>query len=186
MEAYDAFGRRGSVAAAWCALAGVSMATALTAPLGMLEALVLPYASSFATALTILFVSAWTLGDLAGRVVFARGWSGVWTGWFLAVTCLALAVFAGALVTLVAEGEPFVYGWSEALFDYVYKPLFWVMVVGLIPCAWLAWLFAKLLMRGRCEPASFDPARHDAFIGKQMVVLMGMGIALMIGLFCLV
>ena len=60
---------------------------------------------------------------------------------------LALAVFAGGLVTLVVEGEPFVYGWIVALSDYVYKPLFWVMVFGLIPCAWLAWLFAKLLMR---------------------------------------
>ena len=67
MEAYEAYGRRGSVAAVWCALAGVSMATALAAPLGVMQALVLPYAPSFATAFMILFVSAWTLGDLAGH-----------------------------------------------------------------------------------------------------------------------
>ena len=186
MEAYEAYGRRGSVAAVWCALAGVSMATALAAPLGVMQALVLPYAPSFATAFMILFVSAWTLGDLAGRAVFAKAWSGAWTGWFLAVTCLTLAVFAGSLVTLFAEYEPEFYGWTEALFDYVYKPLFWVMATGLIPCAWLAWLFAKLLTRGVHDGAPFNRVRHDASVWSQMLLMIALAFHIVIGLFILI
>ena len=186
METYDVFGRRGSVAATWCALMGIAIAAALVAPMELMEELVLPYASSFATALTVLFVAAWTLGDLAGRAVFARGWSGAWTGWFLAVTCLALAVFAGSLVTLFVDGEPFVYGWGEALFDYVYKPLFWVMAFGLIPCAWLAWLFAKLLMKGGRDDEAFDRERHDGLIWGQMFLMIAVAFHIIVGMFFMV
>jgi len=182
----DAYGRRGSVAAMWCALAGVLMATALAAPLGLFKAIVGPYAPVFATGVTVLFVAAWTLGDFAGRAVFARAWSGVWTGWFLALICLTLAVFAGSLVTLFTEAWPFAYGWDEARFDYVYKPLFWVMAVGLVPCAWLAWLFAKLLTRGGLGSIPFNRARHDAFIWGRMISMIGLGIVIIIGMFWIV
>ena len=36
------------------------------------------------------------------------------------------------------------------------------------------------------DDASFDPATHDAFIWKQMWVMMGTGLGLIIGLFYLV
>ena len=157
----------------------MAVATALTAPLGFFEALVIPYASSFATALTVLFVAAWTLGDMAGRAVFARGWSGAWTGWFLALTCLAMAVCAGSLVTLLGEGWPEAHAWGEAIYDYVYKPLFWVGLMALLPSAWLAWLFAKLLAR---DGAPCNPARHDTLIRKQALLILVVAIGGIIGL----
>ena len=155
------YGKRGSIAALWCALVGVLMAAALAAPLGLFDALVWPYTWSFSMALTVLFVSALVLGDWAGRVVLSNAWSGVWTGWFLAVTCLILTALAGSASTLVIEYDPDFFMRGEALYDYVGKPLFGVLVGGLIPCAWLAWLFAKLLMREGRDDASFDPVEHD-------------------------
>ena len=182
MKEYDTYGRRGSIAATWCALAGVAMAVGLAAPLGLFDAIVLPYASSFATALTILFVAAWTLGDLAGRAVFAKGWRGIWTGWFLALTCLTLAVFAGGLVTLLGAHDPAFSGWSEAVFDYIYKPLFWVTVVGLFPIVWLAWLFAKLLAR---DGAPVEPARDPDSICGTVLMMIILAFHLIVGLFYL-
>ena len=185
MKTHDTYGRRGSIAATWCALAGTAMAAGLAAPLGLFDAIVLPYASSFATALTVLFVAAWTLGDLAGRAVYAKEWSGAWTGWFLALTCLSLAVFAGGLTTLSGAHDPAFSGWNEAVFDYIYKPLFSVMMIGVIPCAWLAWLFANLLTRDKHDDDRFEQTRHAAFIWGRMWVMMGLGFFLIIVFFYL-
>ena len=179
----DTYGRRGSIAAVWCALAGLAMAMVLAAPLGLFEALVIPYASSVVMGVVVLFVAAWTFGDMAGRAVYARGWSGVWTGWFLAHLCLALAVHGGALVTaLVGEG-PMVHAWSDAFIaDYFFGPLFWVALVGLFPTVWLAWLFARLLARGEHEGQPVRQAQHNARILKHTLVLLGVLIMSLTGL----
>lgn len=142
--------KRGRVAAMWCALAGVGIALALMAPFSLQE-LAAYYTINLAIALAALFAAAWFLGGRAGNLILVQGWSPLGTSLVLGIACLLISVLAGSIFTFFSEGQPEVYGFGSAAYDYIVKPLFWVSVFGLIPCVVLSFVFAKLITRNSSD-----------------------------------
>jgi fructose-specific phosphotransferase system IIC component len=107
------------------------------------------FLASFIAAIVGLYAAALFFGKIASRLInenrntnLKLGVIGVGVAW----GCLLVSVLAGSSVEFFAEikRSPSL---SQAFFDYIFKPLFWVMLFGIIPALFLGRLYATRLRK---------------------------------------
>ena len=98
-----------------------------------------------------LFLSATFLGRIAGRIICHKlhGFTGaVFVGVCLAISCIVIAVVAGALFGfLVQELSNITPDHKSDFLVFILVPLFWILFFGILPAMLLGGLYGILLRR---------------------------------------
>ena len=104
---------------------------------------------SFFAAMIGLYAGAMIFGKIASRLIsdigntnLRLGVIGVGVAW----GCLLISVLAGSSVEFFAEINKSS-NLSQAFFDYIFKPFFWVILFGIIPALILGSLYATRLRK---------------------------------------
>lgn len=95
-------------------------------------------------AVVTLFAAAILFGLVAGNLIYRVGVQSlrVWLiGVALAWSCLLLSVLAGSSINFLSEMSG-TFGAAKAFQDYVFAPVAWVAIFGLLPAAGLGLLYA--------------------------------------------
>lgn len=103
------------------------------------------FPKSIMTAVVALYFAAAYFGSVAGSLIYeSRGAGlGVWlTGIGLAWLCLGISVLAGSSVEFLSTNRSF-----EDFGDYIFQPLMWVLLVGIIPAFVLGLLYTATVKK---------------------------------------
>ncbi|MBL7962399.1 MAG: hypothetical protein JNM31_01020 [Flavobacteriales bacterium] len=72
-------------------------------------------------------------GAWAGPKVLLHGWNALLTSFCTGIISVAATTLAFSLVAFIEEGWPGEGSFTEAVLDYIGKPMFWVFVMGTFP-----------------------------------------------------
>lgn len=127
-------------------LAGLVVALAITAALGALEAI-----TTFPARILIAIISSLVFAAVVGAgvapVVASRRPGDYVIGAAFAVAALTCGTVVGASTSLLIESVACPNGLGECLYDWIMKPLYWVLVFGGLPALVLGSLFTFFVGR---------------------------------------
>jgi hypothetical protein len=111
------------------------------------------FQDSSVVAIVTLYAAALVLGLVAGDLIYRVGVRDprVWLiGVGVAWGCLLISVFAGSSMNFLTErhNEPSV---GDAFTDWIIKPVFWVMLLGVLPALGLGLLYAARVKKALSE-----------------------------------
>lgn len=149
---------------------GVALATLIVLLLGLGEILV-AFASQIASGVGVIFAAAFVLGRLLPRFVGDDPWSAMAVGGGLAGAVLVLGTLAGATLGLGLAPDGFAFGVGAGLFDWVAKPLYWILLVGGLPALGLGAFWGHRVRRDHAAPQGRGPRRRAATVATALLAM---------------
>ncbi len=126
-----------------CAFIGLIIALFISLLFGIIV-FVVEFPVPILMGLFSLFACAYFYGKLAGKLVYRFGLnsSKIWfIGIFLAWSCVITMAIIGSSYYFFAELK--FANFERTFFDYIFKPLFWIVFFGFIPSTLLGLFWAK-------------------------------------------
>ena len=94
-----------------------------------------------------LLVMAFIFGQLAGIEILIKRKNEILTGIKYGFLSLLLGTIIGSSVGFIQEGIHNSGGFSNPVYDYYFKPLYWVTMFGIIPVAVVGYWFGKQIKK---------------------------------------
>jgi hypothetical protein len=95
----------------------------------------------------IMIVSGHFYGQLAGKLILIRKWNYIMTGFLISLAVILTATFLASWVDFIQEGKNKIKTNDDPFFDYIFKPIYWVIMFGLIPALVVGIWFGKRIKR---------------------------------------
>lgn len=93
------------------------------------------YHINLVIAIAAIYFCAYILGGMVGISIIIKRRNYLWAGFLYGLMILIISTFLASLTGFFQERMDDVgdYGYGSPFFDYVFKPLFWVTITGIIP-----------------------------------------------------
>jgi hypothetical protein len=86
-------------------------------------------------------------GQLAGKLILLRKWNYVLTGLLIGLAVILTTTFFASWTGFIQEGIDNVGTNDDPFFDYIFKPMYWVTLFGLIPALIVGIWFCKRIKK---------------------------------------
>jgi hypothetical protein len=96
-----------------------------------------------------LLTMAYFFGRLAGVEILLKGKSELWTGVKYGFLTLVTATLIGSSVGFIQEGLNNIGG--NPFYDYYFKPMYWVMIFGILPVIIVGFWFGRQIKKRGLE-----------------------------------
>ncbi len=99
-----------------------------------------------------LYISGYFIGNIMESQIHLKHRNSLLIGLAGLLSILLVGIFAGSSIGFLQEGITSLssfYKISDALFDYYIKPLFWIIVFGIIPTIITGMILGKLIKNHR-------------------------------------
>jgi hypothetical protein len=94
-----------------------------------------------------MFLSGHLYGQLAGKEIIIKKRDHTWVGFKYGMLTLWTGTFVGSLIGFFDEGFYKIGMHDDPFFDYLFKPLFWVTLFGLIPVLVVGFWFGRQIKK---------------------------------------
>jgi hypothetical protein len=105
------------------------------------------FGANILTGVFLLLVAALVFGRIAGVQILIKERNYILTGIICGLLTLLTGALAGSLVGFFADGISEYRTVGESAFDYIVKPVYWILLFGAIPVLltgiWLGWRIAN-------------------------------------------
>lgn len=89
-------------------------------------------------------------GQLAGKLILIKKWNSVLTGFLIGLAVLLTTTFFASWTGFIQEGIDKIGTNDDPFFDYIFKPMYWVTMFGLIPALIVgAWFGRRIKNKGK-------------------------------------
>tara|TARA_Y100000034_G_scaffold135013_1_gene205316 strand:+ start:2254 stop:2757 length:504 start_codon:yes stop_codon:yes gene_type:complete len=89
-------------------------------------------------------------GQLAGKLILIRKWNFVLTGFLIGLAAILTTTFFASWTGFIQEGIDNIGTNDDPFFDYIFKPMYWVTMFGLIPALIIgAWFGGRIKKKGK-------------------------------------
>jgi hypothetical protein len=89
-------------------------------------------------------------GQLAGKLILIKKWNFVLTGFLIGLAVILTTTFFASWTGFFQEGIDNIRTQDDPFFDYIFKPMFWVTMFGLIPALIVgAWFGGRIKKKGK-------------------------------------
>ena len=89
-------------------------------------------------------------GELAGKLILIRKWNFVLTGFLIGLAVILTTTFFASWTGFIQEGIDNIGTNDDPFFDYIFKPMYWVTMFGLIPALIVgAWFGGRIKKKGK-------------------------------------
>lgn len=103
---------------------------------------------------------AYFFGQFAGVKILIKRRNEIWTGIMYGLITLLTGTVIGSSVGFVQEGMGSNRGFSDPIYDYYFKPLYWVTLFGLVPVIIVGFWFGRQIRKqGQKVEMSADSGR---------------------------
>jgi len=96
---------------------------------------------------TFLFITAYFFGQKAGYDILIKNEEHGYVGFKYGFLTLALATFLGSLVGFFEEGISSIGTNDNPFYDYIFKPMFWVLLIGIFPLLLVGFWFGRKIKK---------------------------------------
>lgn len=86
-------------------------------------------------------------GQIAGKLILLRKWNYVLTGLLISLAVILTTTFFASWTGFIQEGIDNVGTNDDPFFDYIFKPMYWVTLFGLIPALIVGIWFGKRIKK---------------------------------------
>ena len=98
-----------------------------------------------------LLTMAYFFGQLAGVEILVKRKNEVWTGIKYGLITLVTGTLIGSSVGFVQEGVDNIGRFGNPFYDYYFKPLYWVIMFGIVPVIIVGFLFGRQIKKQGLE-----------------------------------
>ncbi len=89
-------------------------------------------------------------GQLAGKLILIRKWNSILTGFLIGFAVILTTTFFASWTGFIQEGIDNIGTNDDPFFDYIFKPMYWVTMFGLIPALIVgAWFSGRIKKKGK-------------------------------------
>ncbi|WP_373060435.1 hypothetical protein [Zunongwangia sp. H14] len=89
-------------------------------------------------------------GQLAGKLILIKKWKSVLTGFLIGLAVILTTTFFASWTGFIQEGIDNIGTNDDPFFDYIFKPMYWVTMFGLIPAVVVgAWFGGRIKKIGK-------------------------------------
>ncbi|MEL7006345.1 MAG: hypothetical protein AAFN93_27005 [Bacteroidota bacterium] len=99
----------------------------------------------------IMLVCGHFYGQLAGKLILINKWNYVLTGTLVGLAIILTTTFFASWVGFFQEGLDYIGSNDNPFFDYIFKPMYWVTLVGLIPSLLVGSWFGRQIKKKGIE-----------------------------------
>ena len=97
----------------------------------------------------IMFFCGHYYGQLAGKLILIKNWNYALIGCLTNLAILLTTAFLASWIGFFQEGIANISTDNNPFFDYIFKPVYWVMIFGSIPAMIVGiWLGKRIKTRG--------------------------------------
>jgi hypothetical protein len=94
-----------------------------------------------------LLIMAYFFGQLAGVDILIKRKNELWTGIKYGLLTLVTGTLIGSSVGFIQEGIDDISGFSNPFYDYYFKPMYWVIMFGIMPVIIVGLWFGRQIKR---------------------------------------
>ena len=102
---------------------------------------------NFAVGILTFIISGYFLGQIAGFQILIQKRDGEKIGALLGLSILVICSFLGSVIGLIQNRKLSL----DAFEDYIFKPMFWLLLVGVIPAIIFGIICGSLIRKKRTE-----------------------------------
>lgn len=89
-------------------------------------------------------------GELAGKLILIRKWNFVLTGFLIGLAVILTTAFFASWTGFIQEGIDNIGTNDDPFFDYIFKPMYWVTMFGLMPALIVGvWFGGRIKKKGK-------------------------------------
>lgn len=89
-------------------------------------------------------------GQLAGKLILIKKWNYVLTGFLIGLAVILTTTFFASWTGFIQEGIDNIGSHDDPFFDYIFKPMYWVTMFGLIPALIVGiWFGGRIRKKGK-------------------------------------
>ena len=91
-------------------------------------------------------------GQLAGKLILIKNWNYILTGFLIALAVILTTAFLASWTGFIQEGIDNIGTNDDPFFDYIFKPMYWVTLFGLIPALLVGiWFGGQIKKEGKIK-----------------------------------
>lgn len=100
----------------------------------------------------IMFICGHFYGQLAGKLILIKNWNYILTGFLIALAVILTTAFLASWTGFIQEGIDNIGTNDDPFFDYIFKPMYWVTLFGLIPALLVGiWFGGQIKKEGKIK-----------------------------------
>lgn len=98
----------------------------------------------------IMFVCGYFYGQLAGKLIIIKKWNSIMVGFLTGLAVILTTSFFASWTGFIQEGIANIGTHDDPFFDYIFKPMYWVTLFGLIPALLVGvWFGSRIKKKGK-------------------------------------
>lgn len=91
----------------------------------------------------IMLMCGYCFGQIAGKLILIKKWNYILTGMSIGIIVLLTTSFLASLTGFFQEGLSNISSPDNPFYDYIFKPMYWVVSFGFIPVLIVGFWFGK-------------------------------------------
>lgn len=95
----------------------------------------------------IIFACGYFYGQLAGNLILLKKWNHILTGFLTGLAVIVTTTFFASWTGFIQEGIDNIGTNDDPFFDYIFKPMYWVILFGLIPALLVGIWFGRQIKK---------------------------------------
>lgn len=99
----------------------------------------------------IMLVCGHFYGQLAGKLILIQKWNYVLTGLLIGLAVIFTTAFFASWTGFIQEGIDNIGTNDNPFFDYIFKPMYWVLLFGIIPALLVGIWFGRRIKKKGIE-----------------------------------
>lgn len=98
----------------------------------------------------IMFACGHFYGQLAGKLILIKQWNYMFTGFLIGLALILTTTFFASWTGFIQEGIDNIGTNGDPFFDYIFKPMYWVTLFGIIPALLVGiWFGRQIKKKGK-------------------------------------